>query len=162
MGQEHGTPMQLTEAVIKVNDEIKRRMVDKIFDICDGSVNTKTIAVLGVTFKPNTDDMRDAPALTIIPALVGAGAEVFVTDPEGAKEGTALLPGVTWAEDAYAAAEGADALVILTEWNQFRALDLPRLAQIMRGKHVADLRNVYTAEEMATRMRDEVHDRARC
>lgn len=150
IGQEHACPMRITETVIEVNETVKRRMIDKVMDLFDGKLAGKRIGVLGVTFKPNTDDMRDAPALTIIPALVGAGAEVFVTDPEGAKEGTALLPGVTWAEDAYAAAEGADALVILTEWNQFRALDLPRLAQTMRGKHVADLRNVYTAEEMAT------------
>ena len=123
--------MQLTEAVIKVNEEIKRRMVDKIFAICDGSVNTKTIAVLGVTFKPNTDDMRDAPSLTIVPALVGNGATVRIVDPQGQHEGAALLPGVAWMDDPYAAAKGADAIVILTEWNEFRALDLGRMAGVM-------------------------------
>ena len=147
MGQEHGTPMQLTEAVIKVNDEIKRRMVDKIFDICDGSVNAKTIAVLGVTFKPNTDDMRDAPSLTIVPALVGNGATVRIVDPQGQHEGAALLPGVAWMDDPYAAAMGADAIVILTEWNEFRALDLGRMAGIMTTPAMADLRNIYSAGE---------------
>ena len=131
IGQEHGVSMQLTEAVIKVNEEIKWRMVDKIFAICDGSVNTKTIAVLGVTFKPNTDDMRDAPSLTIVPALVDNGATVRIVDPQGQHEGAALLSGVTWMDDPYAAAKGADAIVILTEWNEFRALDLGRMAGVM-------------------------------
>ena len=147
MGQEHGTPMQLTEAVIKVNDEIKRRMVDKIFDICDGSVNAKTIAVLGVTFKPNTDDMRDAPSLTIVPALVGNGATVRIVDPQGQREGADLLPGVAWMDDPYAAAKGADAIVILTEWNEFRALDLGQIAGVMTTPAMADLRNIYSAGE---------------
>ncbi|WP_316016123.1 UDP-glucose/GDP-mannose dehydrogenase family protein [Roseobacter sp. HKCCA0434] len=149
IGQEHACPMRITETVIEVNETVKRRMIDKVLDLFDGKLAGKRIGVLGVTFKPNTDDMRDAPALTIVPALVGAGAEVVVTDPEGEKEGAALLPGVTWAEDAYAAADGADALVILTEWNQFRALDLARIADVMRGDRVADLRNIYTAAEMA-------------
>lgn len=143
MGQEHGTPMQLTEAVIKVNDEIKRRMVDKIFDICGGSVNGKVIAIFGTTFKPNTDDMRDAPSLTIVPALIGNGAKVRVVDPQGLREGKALLPGVIWMEDTYEAAEGADALVLLTEWNEFRALDLEQLAKNMATPVMVDLRNIY-------------------
>ncbi len=147
MGQEHGMPMQLTETVIKVNDEIKRRMVDKIFDICGGSVNGKVIAVLGVTFKPNTDDMRDAPSLTIVPALVGNGAKVRVVDPQGFREGEALLPGVTWEDDPYAAAKGANAIVLLTEWNEFRALDLERMASDMATPAMADLRNIYNAKE---------------
>ena len=147
MGQEHGVSMQLTEAVIKVNEEIKRRMVDKIFAICDGSVNTKTIAVLGVTFKPNTDDMRDAPSLTIVPALVGDGATVRIVDPQGQHEGAALLPGVAWMDDPYAAAKGADAIVILTEWNEFRALDLGQMAGVMTTPAMADLRNIYSAGE---------------
>ncbi|MDE3081482.1 MAG: UDP-glucose/GDP-mannose dehydrogenase family protein, partial [Paracoccaceae bacterium] len=120
IGQDHAMPMQIVETVIAVNDEIKRRMIDRIVDLCGGSVNGKTVAVLGVTFKPNTDDMREAPSLTIVPALVGGGAKVRVVDPQGRKEGEALLPGVTWLEDAYQAAQGADALVILTEWNEFR------------------------------------------
>ncbi len=146
IGQEHAVPMQIVETVIKVNDEIKRRMVDKIVDLCDGSLAGKTVAVLGVTFKPNTDDMRDAPSLTIVPALVGGGAKVRVADPEGRHEGERLLPGVAWCDSAYEAAEGADVAVILTEWNEFRALDLSRLARTMSVARLADLRNVYSAE----------------
>jgi UDPglucose 6-dehydrogenase len=137
------------ETVIKVNEEVKRRMVQKITDLCGGSVNGKTVAVLGVTFKPNTDDMRDAPSLTIVPALVGGGAKVRVVDPQGRREGQHLLPGVEWADDAYQAAKGADVVVILTEWNEFRALDLPRLAKGMITPRMADLRNVYSARETA-------------
>jgi UDPglucose 6-dehydrogenase len=147
IGQEYGAPMRITETVIAVNEEIKRRMVDKLADLCNGSFNGKTIAVLGVTFKPNTDDMRDAPSLTIVPALIGGGARVRVCDPKGQHEGEALLPGVTWSESPYDAANGADLIVILTEWNEFRALDLPRLAGSMAVPHMADLRNVYSAED---------------
>ncbi|WP_299352008.1 UDP-glucose/GDP-mannose dehydrogenase family protein [uncultured Shimia sp.] len=147
IGQEHAVPMQITEAVIKVNEEIKRRMIDKLLDLCGGTFNGKTIAVLGVTFKPNTDDMRDAPALTIVPALVGGGAKVRVTDPQGRHEGEALLPGVHWVPDAYKAANNADLLVILTEWNEFRALDLKRLARKMTTPHMADLRNIYSTRD---------------
>jgi UDPglucose 6-dehydrogenase len=147
IGQEFASPMQIVETVIKVNDEVKRRMVQKITDLCGGSVNGKTIAVLGVTFKPNTDDMRDAPSLTIVPALVGGGAKVRVVDPQGKREGQHLLPGVAWEDDAYSAAKGADAVVILTEWNEFRALDLDRLAKGMAQARMADLRNVYSAKD---------------
>ena len=147
IGQEHAVPMQITEAVIKVNEEVKRRMVDKLLDLCDGTFNGKTIAVLGVTFKPNTDDMRDAPALTIIPALVGGGAKVRVTDPQGIHEGEALLPGVKWVEDAYKAARNADLVVILTEWNEFRGLDLKRIAKHMETPRMADLRNIYANKD---------------
>lgn len=146
MGQEHGTPMQLTETVIKVNDEIKRRMIAKIFDVCGGSVSGKIITVLGVTFKPNTDDMRDAPSLTIVRALVGNGAKVHVVDPQGRREGETLLPGVIWEDDVYEAVKGAEAIVLLTEWNEFRALDLKQIANIMTDPVMADLRNIYTAD----------------
>ncbi|MCV6596715.1 MAG: UDP-glucose/GDP-mannose dehydrogenase family protein [Mangrovicoccus sp.] len=148
IGQEYGSPMRITEAVIAVNDQIKRRMIDKLLDLCGGSVNGKTIAVLGVTFKPNTDDMRDAPALTIVPALVGGGANIRVVDPQGKREGEALLPNVAWESDPYAAAKGADAVVLLTEWNEFRALDLPRLAGVMAHPVMADLRNIYEQEDV--------------
>lgn len=148
IGQEHGLPMQITETVIKLNEDIKRRMIDKILDLCGGSVNGKTIAVLGVTFKPNTDDMRDAPALTIVPALVGGGAKVRVVDPQGRREGEALLPGISWTDDAYDAAQDADAVVILTEWNEFRALDLLRLAKAMKTPRMADLRNIYSPHDV--------------
>lgn len=143
IGQDYAVPMAITETVIMVNDAVKRRMINKIVELCDGSVNGKTVAVLGVTFKPNTDDMREAPALTIVPALVGGGAAVRVVDPQGRKEGVALLPSVTWLDDPYVAAAGADLLVILTEWNEFRALDLSRLAKTMAVARLADLRNIY-------------------
>ncbi len=147
IGQENAVPMQITETVIKVNDEMKRRMIDKLFDLCGGSVKDKTIAVLGVTFKPNTDDMRDAPSLTIVPALVGGGAKVRVCDPQGEHEGAALLHGVHWIEDPYKAAHNADLVVILTEWNEFRALDLKRMAKKMAVPHMADLRNIYSFKD---------------
>ena len=143
IGQEHAAPLEIVETVIRVNDAVKRRMIDKIVDLLDGEVSGKTVAVLGVTFKPNTDDMREAPSLTIVPALVGMGAKVRVTDPEGRREGEALLPGVRWCDNAYEAARGADVAVILTEWNEFRALDLKRLARKMRRPRLADLRNIY-------------------
>ncbi|WP_212522945.1 UDP-glucose/GDP-mannose dehydrogenase family protein [Actibacterium sp. MT2.3-13A] len=146
-GQDYAVPMQITETVIRVNDEVRHRMVEKLRDLCNGSFNGKTVAVLGVTFKPNTDDMREAPALTIVPALVGGGAKVRVSDPKGRNEGEALLPGVQWVDDAYKAAQKADLLVILTEWNEFRALDLKRLARKMAHPRMADLRNIYTAED---------------
>lgn len=143
IGQEHAVPQRIVESVIEVNEAVKRRMVDKIFDMLGDSPSGKRVAVLGVTFKPDTDDMREAPSLTIVPALVGAGAKVRVTDPQGRHEGERLLPGVTWHEDAYEAAKDADAVVLLTEWNQFRALDLHRLRATMRGTAIADLRNIY-------------------
>ena len=147
IGQEYAVPMQITETVIKVNEEIKRRMIEKIEDLCGGKFNGNTVAVLGVAFKPNTDDMRDAPSLTIVPAMVGGGAKVRVVDPQGRREGEALLPGVEWMDDAYSACEGADAVVILTEWNEFRALDLNRLSDVMASANMADLRNVYSEAE---------------
>ena len=146
IGQEHASPMTITEAVIKVNDDVKRRMIEKLRDLCDGSFNGKKIAVLGVTFKPNTDDMRDAPSLTIIPALVGGGAEVHAVDPQGRHEGEALLPHVIWQTDVYQASANADLVVILTEWNEFRALDLERMAKSMAQPRLADLRNIYSGE----------------
>ncbi len=144
MGQEAGVPMRITETVIEVNDRVKRRMIEKLSDLCDGTFNGKVVAVLGVTFKPNTDDMRDAPSLTIVPALVGGGATVRVVDPQGRHEGEALLPGAQWHDSPYDAAKDADLLVLLTEWNEFRALDLKRMAQGMRTPRMADLRNIYT------------------
>lgn len=144
MGQEQAVPMQIVETVIRVNEEIKQRMIEKIIDLCGGTVSGKTIVFLGVTFKPNTDDMREAPALKIVPALVGGGATVRVVDPQGRREGEALLPGVHWFEDPYGASKQADALVILTEWNEFRGLDLQRLAKGMATARMADLRNIYS------------------
>ena len=146
-GQEFASPMQIVETVIRVNEEVKRRMVNKLRDLCGGTFNDKKIAVLGVTFKPDTDDMRDAPALTIVPALVGGGADVSISDPQGAHEGSALLPGVTWADNAYAAAKDADLIVLLTEWREFRALDLKRLATTMARPKMADFRNIYNKSD---------------
>ena len=146
IGQDFASPMTITEAVIEVNEKVKRRMIEKLRDLCGGSFNGKKIAVLGVTFKPNTDDMRDAPSLTIVPALVGGGADVRVVDPEGRREGEELLPHVTWETDVYAACDNANLVVILTEWNEFRALDLERIADGMATARMADLRNIYNAE----------------
>jgi UDPglucose 6-dehydrogenase len=146
IGQEHGVPQRITETVIEVNEAVKRRMIDKIFALCDDRMNGRTVAVLGVTFKPGTDDMREAPSLTIVPALVGAGARVRVVDPQGRREGAELLPGVVWFEDPYLAAEAADLVVVLTEWEVFRNLDLVRLAAKMSVPRMADLRNLYTRD----------------
>ena len=146
IGQDHAYPMQITETVMRVNDEVKHRMVEKLRDACDGTFNGKTIAVLGVTFKPNTDDMRDAPSLTIVPALIGGGAKVRAVDPQGMAEGEALLPGVKWLDDPYHAARNADLVVLLTEWNEFRALDLKELSRKMASPRMVDLRNIYNAK----------------
>lgn len=144
MGQDLAAPMHITETVIRVNEDTKHRMIDKLYELCDYSFNQKNITVLGVTFKPNTDDMRDAPSLTIVPALVGGGANVNVVDPQGFHEGEALLPNVTWHDDPYKAVKDSDLLVILTEWNEFRALDLELIASKMRTPRFADLRNIYS------------------
>lgn len=147
IGQEHAVPQSIVETVIRVNDGVKIRMIEKLRDLCDGSFNGKTIAILGVTFKPNTDDMRDAPSLTIVPALVGGGAKVRVVDPQGRREGEGLLPSVVWQDDPYKAAQNADLVVILTEWNEFRALDLKKLAKKMAHPRMADLRNIYSPRD---------------
>lgn len=147
IGQEQSRPMQIVESVIKINEEIKYRMIDRIFEMLDDDLNGKTIAIFGVTFKPDTDDMRDAPALTIVPALVGRGANVRVVDPQGEAEGAALLPGVAWFDDAYGAAIDADLVVVLTEWDDFRRLDLSAIAGRMHTPKLADLRNIYSSEQ---------------
>ena len=147
IGQDHAVPLEITETVISVNEAVKRRMIDKVRDLVDGTFKDKTIAVLGVTFKPNTDDMREAPSLTIVPAMIGGGAKVRVVDPHGRGEGEELLPGVCWLENAYTAVEDADAVVLLTEWNAFRALNLNRIADAMANPRMADLRNIYSQED---------------
>ncbi|MEM9899425.1 MAG: UDP-glucose/GDP-mannose dehydrogenase family protein, partial [Pseudomonadota bacterium] len=147
IGEDFNVPMSITETVVDVNTAVKERMVDKIVDLCGGTVEGCTLAILGVTFKPETDDMREAPSLTIIPALQAAGAKIRVVDPQGRHEGEALLPGADWIEDAYDAATEADAVVLLTEWNEFRALDLGRVATAMATPRMADLRNIYSAED---------------
>jgi len=145
--QDYGTPVRIVETVVAVNDQRKRAMARKVIAACGGSVRGKRVALLGLTFKPNTDDMRDAPSLSIIAGLQDAGAEIVAYDPEGMEQARPLLQGVAYAEDAYACAEGADALVIVTEWNAFRALDLARLKALMRAPVLVDLRNVYAPEE---------------
>ena len=142
-GEQHSAPMRIVETVVAVNEGRKRRMTRKIVESCGGNVAGKTIAILGVTFKPNTDDMRDSPSLVIVPALQGEGAAVRAFDPEGMREARKLLPEVDWCTDAYEALEGADALVVLTEWNEFRGLDLGRAHELMRKPLIIDLRNIY-------------------
>jgi UDPglucose 6-dehydrogenase len=141
--------LSIVETVLQVNEERKARMADRIVAACGGSVAGKTIAVLGLTFKPNTDDMRDAPSLSILPRLIAAGATIRAFDPEGVAEAKKLLPELVYCRDAYAAMEGADLLVLLTEWNEFRALDLTRVAQLLTTPLVIDLRNIYQPAEMA-------------
>ncbi len=144
-----GAPTRIVEAVVAVNDARKKQMAAKIVAHCGGSVAGKTLAVLGLTFKPNTDDMRDAPSLDIVPALIEAGARIRAYDPEGLGEAKKLLDGVAWCEGAYEAMEGADALIIITEWNAFRALDLARVKALMKAPVMIDLRNIYDPQEMA-------------
>ncbi|MFC3227599.1 UDP-glucose dehydrogenase family protein [Marinibaculum pumilum] len=140
-------PLSIVETVVAVNDARKRQMVDKVVAACGGSVRGRKIGVLGLTFKPNTDDMRESPSLEVVPGLVNAGAEVSVFDPEGMEEARKLIDGVAWCDDAYAVMSDADALVIVTEWNQFRALDLARVRELMRVPLLVDLRNIYTLDE---------------
>jgi UDPglucose 6-dehydrogenase len=140
-------PLRLVETTAQINDARKKSMAGKVAAALKGEVAGKAIAVLGLTFKPNTDDMRDAPSLEIVPALQAMGASIQAFDPEG-REARQLLDGVRFADDPYAAVEGADAVVIITEWDQFRALDLSRVAALMRGKTVVDLRNIYRPDEM--------------
>ena len=148
IGQDYASPMTITEAVIKVNEDVKRRMIEKLRDLCEGSFNGKKVAVLGVTFKPNTDDMRDAPSLTIVPALIGGGAEVHAVDPQGKHEGEALLPHVIWQTDAYDAAKDADLVVILTEWNEFRNPDFKQVAEALNEKIIFDGRNALNPKDI--------------
>ena len=146
--QEYGSPARLVETVVQVNDTRKGAMASRVIAACGGSVRGKTVGVLGVAFKPNTDDMRDAPSMAIVPALQDAGATVRAYDPAAMHEAGPLLPGVQWCTDAYDAAAGADVLVIITEWNEFRALDLDRVGASMKQKVLVDLRNVYRAEDV--------------
>ena len=144
-----GHPLKIVEAVAAVNDARKERMSEKVIGACGGSVDGKVIAILGLTFKPNTDDMRDAPSLSIIAGLKAAGASLRVFDPEGMDEAKKLLDGVEWCQDAYDAVTGADALTLITEWNEFRALDLGRVKSLMTAPVMVDLRNIYNPAEMA-------------
>jgi UDPglucose 6-dehydrogenase len=146
--QDHEIHLRILEAVVTVNDNRKRAMARKVSAMFSGALRGKTIAVLGLTFKPNTDDMREAPSLALITALQDMGAKVRVFDPAGMKQAQTLLNDVTYCENAYDCAEYSDAIVIATEWEQFRALDLERLRDLMAAPIVVDLRNVYRPQEM--------------
>jgi len=148
-GQDHEAPLRIVETIMAVNDQRKRAMGRKVAAALGGNLRGKTVAVLGLTFKPNTDDMREAPAIALITALRDMGAAVRAYDPAGMEQAKPLLPDIAYADSAYACAEAADALVIVTEWEQFRALDLARLKAIMARPVVVDLRNVYRPEDMA-------------
>ena len=148
-GQDHEAPLRIVETIMAVNDQRKRAMGRKVAAALGGNLRGKTVAVLGLTFKPNTDDMREAPAIALITALRDMGAAVRAYDPAGMEQAKPLLPDIAYADSAYACAQGADALVIVTEWEQFRALDLARLKAIMARPVVVDLRNVYRPEDMA-------------
>ena len=145
---EAGAGLAIVETVLRVNEARKRRMADKIAAACGGSLAGKSLAVLGLTFKPNTDDMRDSPSLAFLPALREAGATIRAFDPEGMDEAKRLMPELVYCQDAYQTMEGADALILVTEWNEFRALDLDRVKRLMRRPLVIDLRNIYNLAEM--------------
>lgn len=148
--QDSGSPLRIIETVVDINDKRKKAMAARIIDASGGSIEGKTVAVLGVAFKPNTDDMRDAPSLEIVPALVKAGARVRIYDPEAMGEARKLLngDGLEWCENAYDAMSDADVVTILTEWNEFRMLDLKRVKSLMKAPVMVDLRNVYKRKEM--------------
>ncbi|HYD28017.1 UDP-glucose/GDP-mannose dehydrogenase family protein, partial [Brevundimonas sp.] len=146
-----GSPVRLIETTVEVNDARKKAMAGKVAAALDGDLAGKTVALLGLTFKPNTDDMRDAPSLEVAPALMAMGATVQAFDPEGMAEAAHLLPGVVFKDGPYDAVEGADVVVILTEWDQFRALDLDRVKLLLRQPVMVDLRNVYRPEDMRAR-----------
>ncbi len=148
--REARSPLTIIEQVEKVNTERKIAMAQRIERAMGGSVRDKTIAVLGVTFKPNTDDMRDAPSLVILPLLAERGATLRVYDPQGRKQAEPLLPGLTWCENALEAADGADAAVVLTEWNEFRAINMRKMRTLMRGDVLVDLRNVFRRSHAAS------------
>jgi UDPglucose 6-dehydrogenase len=147
--QELDAPQRIIETVIEINEARKRQMADRVVQACGNSVDGKTIAVLGLTFKPGTDDMRDAPSLSIIPALQAAGARIRAYDPAGMAEAAKMLDGITFCQSAYETLEGADCVVIITEWNEFRALDLERVKQLMTQPMMVDLRNIYKHPDMA-------------
>lgn len=148
IAQEHGSPIRIIETVIEVNSAQKARMVGKIRKTLGGSEAGKKIAVLGLTFKPETDDMRDSAALTILPALHEKGAKILATDPHGISEAEKYMPEIKYVDNAYKAIKGADCVILMTEWNEYRSLDLKRVKKIMRGDVFVDLRNVYDPKQM--------------
>jgi UDPglucose 6-dehydrogenase len=148
-GLDFGVPIRSIETIISINDQRKRAMARKVIAACGGSIRGRTIAVLGLTFKAETDDMRESPAVSIITALQDAGARVRAYDPQGMTHASTILNEVSFAADAYACAEGADALVVMTEWKEFRALDPVRIKSLLKRPIVVDLRNIYRPETMA-------------
>ena len=148
---DHGSPVRIVDTVVEVNDARKKAMARRVISAMGGSVTGKTIGVLGLAFKPNTDDMRDAPSLDIIPALQAAGARVKAYDPESMHEAGKVLSEVDFCDGPYHAVDGADAMVLITEWDQFRALDLDRLKKLLKTPTVVDLRNVYQPADMKRR-----------
>ena len=149
IADEAGSPSAIVDAVLRSNRARKARMVEKIAAACGGSVAGKVIAVLGVTFKPNTDDVRESPGLVILPGLMERGAKIHAFDPAGMEEAWRVLDDIVWCRDSYDAMAGADALVILTEWNEFRALDLERVRSALKTPLIVDLRNIYDPAEVA-------------
>lgn len=147
--QDHGAPVSIVEATVAANEGRKLAMAGRVIAACGGDVSGKTVGVLGLTFKPNTDDMRDSPSLVILPELQKAGATIRAYDPEGRHQAEPMLPGVEFVDGAYEAAAGASAIVLITEWNEFRALDLKRLKGLMANPAFVDLRNVYRPDDMA-------------
>lgn len=147
-GQDHGVPLRIIESAAAVNETRKRAMARKVSAALEGSVRGRRVAILGLTFKPNTDDMREAPSISLVRALQDMGAEVRVYDPTGEDQVKDILGCVTFCENEYSCAEGADAIVIMTEWEQFRALDLARLKLALRQPILVDLRNIYPADEV--------------
>ena len=150
-GQDFGAPLRIVETVVDVNDRRKEKMAAKIIKACGGSVQGKTIAILGLAFKPNTDDMREAPSLVIIDELKQAGATIRAFDPEAMDQAKTMLDGVSFTQNAYECVAGADALAIVTEWDAFRALDLDRVKKAMKSPTVIDLRNIYRPDDMRKR-----------
>ena len=148
-GQDHDAPQRIVETVVAVNDTRKRAMARKVIQLMGGNARGKTVALLGLTFKPNTDDMREAPSLAIVQALQDGGAKIRAFDPEGMEQAKPMMKQVTFAEDAYACVTDADAVVLITEWEQFRALDLKRIRGLVKAPVFVDLRNVYRPDEMA-------------
>jgi UDPglucose 6-dehydrogenase len=146
--QDYKSPLRIVEAVVAINDKRKLAMAERIVQACGGSVADKTVAILGLTFKPNTDDMRDSPSLAIIPALVSAGAKIQAYDPEGMDEARKILSDINYCDDAYATMNGADVLVIVTEWNEFRSLDLDRAKDLLSQPVLVDLRNIYSPADV--------------
>ena len=147
--QSVGSQIRIVETVVEVNDRRKKTLVDRVAAALGDNVSGRKITVLGLTFKPNTDDMRDSPSLELLPALVSAGAEVRAFDPQGMDEAKLVIDGVSWCEGVYDAIQGSELLVILTEWNEFRALDLKRVKEAMLKPVMVDLRNIYNPDEMA-------------